>query len=83
MTLLPFLPLCVEQLGISNHAAIVKWSITASGATFLSAALVAPPLGRLNDRCGRKLMLIRVNLGMEPTLRIAPPAPSIYLPKVA
>jgi hypothetical protein len=40
--LLPFLPLYVEQLGVKNQAAIVQWSGAAYGATFLSAALVAP-----------------------------------------
>lgn len=62
--LLPFLPLYVEQLGVSDQAAIVQWSGAAYGATFLSAALVAPIWGRLADRYGRKLMLIRASLGM-------------------
>ncbi|WP_444814720.1 MFS transporter [Variovorax flavidus] len=62
--LLPFLPLYVEQLGVHDHAAIVQWSGAAYGATFLSAALVAPLWGRLADRYGRKLMLIRASLGM-------------------
>jgi len=62
--LLPFLPLYVEQLGVHERAAIVQWSGAAFGATFLSAALVAPLWGRLADRYGRKLMLIRASLGM-------------------
>src|ERR1700750_3436577 len=62
--LLPFLPLYVEQLGVSDHAAIVQWSGIAYGATFFSAALTAPLWGRLADRYGRKLMLIRDSLRM-------------------
>jgi MFS family permease len=62
--LLPFLPLYVEQLGVHDPAAIVRWSGVAYGATFFSAALVAPLWGRLADRYGRKLMLIRASLGM-------------------
>src|SRR6201988_10446 len=62
--LLPFLPLYVEQLGVTDHAAIVQWSGIAYGATFFSAALTAPLWGRLGDRYGRKLMLIRASLGM-------------------
>ena len=65
MTLiLPFLPLYVEQLGVKDHAAIVQWSGVAFGATFFTAALVAPLWGRLADLYGRKLMLIRASLGM-------------------
>jgi MFS family permease len=62
--LLPFLPLYVEQLGARGHAAIVQWSGIAYGATFFTAALTAPLWGRLADRYGRKLMLIRASLGM-------------------
>ncbi|WPO97723.1 MFS transporter [Pseudomonas sp. HR96] len=62
--LLPFLPLYVEHLGVSDPAAVVQWSGAAFGATFLSAALTAPLWGRLGDRYGRKLMLIRASLGM-------------------
>ncbi|MET3520986.1 multidrug efflux MFS transporter [Mesorhizobium abyssinicae] len=62
--LLPFLPLYVEQLGAKGHAAIVQWSGIAYGATFLAAALVAPLWGRLGDRYGRKLMLVRASFGM-------------------
>lgn len=62
--LLPFLPLYVEHLGIQDPAAIVQWSGAAYAATFFSAAFTAPLWGRLGDRYGRKLMLIRASLGM-------------------
>ncbi|WP_082407401.1 multidrug efflux MFS transporter [Mesorhizobium sp. 1M-11] len=62
--LLPFLPLYVEELGVSDHTGIVQWSGIAYGATFLAAALVAPLWGRLGDRYGRKLMLVRASFGM-------------------
>ncbi|NRH24121.1 MFS transporter [Pantoea stewartii] len=62
--LLPFLPLYVQQLGVNAPAAIARWSGIAYGATFFSAALTAPLWGKLADRYGRKLMLIRASLGM-------------------
>ncbi len=62
--LLPFLPLYIEHLGVTDAAAIVQWSGAAYAGTFLTAALTAPLWGRLGDLYGRKLMLIRASLGM-------------------
>ncbi len=76
--LLPFLPLYVEQLGVKDHAAIVQWSGAAFGATVLSAALTAPLWGRLADRYGRKLMLIRASLGMAIAMSLIGMAGNVY-----
>jgi MFS family permease len=65
MTLVvPFLPLYVEQLGIQGQASIAEWSGACFAAAFFTAGLVAPLWGKLADRYGRKLMLIRASLGM-------------------
>lgn len=76
--LLPFLPLYVEQLGVKDHAAIVQWSGAAYGATFLSAALVAPLWGRLADRYGRKPMLIRASLSMAVAMALIGLAANVW-----
>jgi MFS family permease len=76
--LLPFLPLYVEQLGVTDHAAIVQWSGVAYGATFFTAALPAPLWGRLADRYGRKLMLIRASLGMAVAMSLIGMAHNVY-----
>ncbi|WP_413721169.1 MFS transporter [Sodalis sp. RH24] len=76
--LLPFLPLYVEQLGATTHAAISLWSGLAYGATFFSAALTAPLWGRLGDRYGRKLMLIRASLGMAVAMTLLGMAHSVW-----
>jgi DHA1 family multidrug resistance protein-like MFS transporter len=62
--LLPFLPLYVQQLGVSSSSAIIQWSGIAFGATFLGTAVTAPIWGRLADRFGRKPMLVRAAIGM-------------------
>src|SRR6202012_5461581 len=76
--LLPFLPLYVEQLGVTDHAAIAEWSGIAYGATFFSAALTAPLWGYLADRYGRKLMLIRASLGMAIAMSLIGMAHNVY-----
>src|ERR1700744_3853527 len=76
--LLPFLPIYVEQLGVTDHAAIVQWSGIAYGATFFTAALTAPLWGYLADRYGRKLMLIRASLGMAVAMSLTGMAHEIW-----
>ena len=71
MTLmLPFLPLYVEELGVSGHTAVVQWSGVAFSATFITAGLIAPVWGKLGDRYGRKSMLVRASLGMAVTVSL-------------
>jgi MFS transporter, DHA1 family, multidrug resistance protein len=76
--LLPFLPIYVEQLGVTDRAAIAQWSGIAYGATFFAAALVAPLWGRLADRYGRKLMLIRASLGMAVAMSLIGMAHNVW-----
>lgn len=76
--LLPFLPLFVEQLGVKDPAGIAQWSGAAYGATFLSAAFVAPLWGRLADLYGRKLMLIRASLGMAVAMALIGTAQNVW-----
>ncbi len=76
--LLPFLPLYVEQLGVTDRVAIVQWSGVAYGAAFLTAAIFAPLWGRLGDQYGRKLMLIRASLGMAVAMSLIGLSQNIY-----
>ena len=68
--LLPFLPFYVAELGVKTDAAIVQWSGVAFGATFLGAGLVAPLWGKVADRYGRKLILVRASLCMALTMSL-------------
>jgi MFS family permease len=62
--LLPFLPAYVAELGAGSPAAVVQWSGIAFAATFFGAGLVAPLWGKVADRYGRKLILVRASLCM-------------------
>ncbi len=68
--LLPFLPIYVRQLGVTDQAAVVQWSGIAFGATFFVAALCQPLWGHLADLYGRKLMLVRASLGMAVAMAV-------------
>jgi MFS family permease len=76
--LLPFLPLYVAELGETDRAGIALWSGIAYGATFFAAALVAPLWGRLADRYGRKVMLVRASLGMAVAMSLIGMAHSVW-----
>jgi len=79
MTLLvPFLPLYIAELGVRDPAAIAQWSGVAFGATFFAAALIAPFWGRMADRYGRKLMLVRASLGMAIAMSLMGMAHNVY-----
>lgn len=60
----PFLPLYINQLGNFTKNQLVIWNGIAFSSTFLVMAIVSPIWGKIADRRGRKLMLIRAALGM-------------------
>ncbi|OVZ87768.1 multidrug efflux MFS transporter MdtG [Yersinia intermedia] len=62
--IMPFLPLYVEELGVSGHQSLNMWSGLVFSITFLFSAIAAPFWGSLADRKGRKIMLLRSVLGM-------------------
>ncbi len=55
----PFLPLYVQELGVTDPAAVALWSGALAAVTPTVSGLLAPLFGRLADRFGRKMMLIR------------------------
>lgn len=56
---MPFLPLYIRQLGVTDVGEIALWTGAALGVTPALAALMSPFWGRLADRFGRKIMLAR------------------------
>ncbi|MBO0639499.1 multidrug efflux MFS transporter [Pantoea agglomerans] len=62
--IIPFLPLYLEQLGVTGGESLSLWSGLTFSITFVVSAVVAPLWGSLADRKGRKLMLLRAAFGM-------------------
>jgi DHA1 family multidrug resistance protein-like MFS transporter len=56
---MPFLPLYLHQLGVTDVGEVAMWSGLCLGVTPGLTALLAPFWGRLADRFGRKLMVER------------------------
>lgn len=75
---MPFLPLYVEQLGVTGHSALNIWSGVVFSITFLFSAIASPFWGGLADRKGRKIMLLRSALGMAIVMMLMGVAQNIW-----
>jgi MFS transporter, DHA1 family, multidrug resistance protein len=56
------MPLYVQQLGVEDAGHAAAWAGLINGASGATMAVVAPLWGKLSDRLGRKLMLLRATL---------------------
>src|SRR3954451_14848842 len=56
---MPFLPLYLHQLGVTDVGEVAVWSGLCLGVTPALTALLSPFWGRLADRYGRKIMVER------------------------
>ncbi|HEV2301926.1 MAG TPA: MFS transporter [Stellaceae bacterium] len=55
----PIMPLFLPELGVAGASAVDFWAGLLAGVTSFVAAFVSPLWGRVADRHGRKLMLLR------------------------
>ncbi len=62
MFVIPFMPLYVEHLGVADSGHAAAWAGVINGAAGATMALAAPLWGKVADRHGRKLMLLRATL---------------------
>jgi len=56
---MPFLPLFIAELGVTDVGEVAMWTGLSLGVTPGLTALLAPAWGRLGDRYGRKIMVER------------------------
>jgi len=60
---LPFMPLYIQEMGITDPEALRLWSGLLMAGSGVSLAIMTPIWGILSDRFGRKPMTLRANLG--------------------
>lgn len=75
---MPFLPLYVEQLGVTDPGTLNMWSGLVFSITFLFSAIASPFWGGLADRKGRKIMLLRSALGMAIVMALMGMAQNVW-----
>ncbi len=60
----PILPLYFHEMGVESAEELARWAGLATGVTYLVVCLSAPFWGRMADKHGRKITLIRSSFGM-------------------
>lgn len=62
--IVPFLPLFVRELGVTNLEETAYWSGLVFAGPFFISFFLTPVWGNLGDRYGRKMMTVRAILGL-------------------
>lgn len=75
----PFLPLYIQDLGVSDPGRAAFWSGLIGSVAGLLAALIAPVWGHMADRRGRKPMLVRATAGSAVGLVVMGLAPGLFV----
>ena len=61
---IPFLPLYVKSLGVTDPMEVRRWSGLVVSGVFVTAFVATPFWGWLGDRVGKKKMVIRAIFGL-------------------
>jgi len=62
---IPFLPLFIRELGVTNLAETSRWSGYIFSAPFIVSFFIIPVWGNLGDKYGQKLMTLRAVFGLS------------------
>lgn len=62
--IMPFLPLYIKELGITDPKALSVWSGIIFGVSFLVSGSLSPMWGNLSDKYGRKTIILRSTFGI-------------------
>lgn len=66
----PFLSLYIQDLGVADEKHIGLWTGLIFGSNFLTAFIFSPVWGKIADKHGRKMMVIRSGIGMAITITL-------------
>jgi MFS family permease len=61
---IPFLPLFIQEMGVTDPGHVAVWAGIIFAANFITAFLFQPYWGKVADRHGRKIMILRSGFGM-------------------
>ncbi len=61
---IPFLPLYVKDLGVTDITEVKRWSGLVVSGVFITAVIATPVWGWLGDRVGKKKMVLRAIFGL-------------------
>jgi len=62
--IIPLIPFFLRELGMTDRAAVERWSGLIFSGPFLAAALMSPVWGHLGDRYGHRKMVVRAVFGL-------------------
>lgn len=74
----PFMSLYIDELGNFSKTQLNLWSGLIFSSTFLVMAFISPIWGRIADRRGRKVMLLRAALGMAIVISLSAFVQNVY-----
>jgi MFS transporter, DHA1 family, multidrug resistance protein len=61
---IPFLPLYIEKLGVHQLQSVERWAGWVFSAQYVTSVIFQPIWGRVADKHGRKINLLRAGMGM-------------------
>lgn len=74
----PFLPLFIQELGVTDPNKVAFWAGVIFAGNFVTSFLFQPLWGKLADRHGRKVMLLRSGFGMAAVMTLMGFAGSVW-----
>ncbi|WP_166242348.1 MFS transporter [Paenibacillus turpanensis] len=68
--IVPFLPLYIQEMGVTDPHEVAVWAGVIFAGNFITAFLFQPFWGKVADRYGRKVMLLRSGFGMAAVMTL-------------